>query len=336
LPAFDLATLGWTAEAKTELPPDLEPARVVAAHRGVLVVCGERGELRVPSEPGAAVGDWVALDGDRISVVLPRRTAIVRNAAGRQTAAQVLAANIDVAFLVTALGADLEPRRLERYLVAVWQSGATPVVVVTKRDLHADALEQALAVEDVAVGVPMHLVSGVSGEGCDDVRAYLRPGVTGVLLGSSGAGKSTLINRFLGEERFRTNAVRADDEAGRHTTTHRELAVLPGGGLLIDTPGLREVQLWSDGEAALELAFADIDELGQACRFADCAHVHEPGCAVLAAVDEGGLSLDRLRSWRKLQRELRWQERRQANAAARVARKQEQRAFARSLREDAW
>jgi ribosome biogenesis GTPase len=336
LPLLDLPTLGWTAELATQVPPGLEPARIAAEHRGVLVACGERGEIRVPTTPGAAVGDWVALAGGRIATILPRRSAFVRNAAGGRTAAQVLAANVDVAFLVSALGADLEPRRLERYLVAAWQSGATPVVVLTKCDLHADAAEQAFAVEEVAIGVPVHLVSGITGEGCDNVRAYLGPGVTGVLLGSSGVGKSTLTNRFLGEERFRTNAVRTDDEAGRHTTAHRELVVLPGGGLLIDTPGLREVQLWSDSDAALERAFADVEELALDCRFSDCAHLHEPECAVLAAVDDGTLALDRLRSWRKLHSELRWQAARQGDAVARAERHRQVRAFARSLRKDSW
>ena len=333
---FDLAMLGWTAELADQMPAGLEPARVAVQHRGVFVVYGASGERRVPSIPDVAVGDWVGLHGDGIAATMPRRSAITRNAAGGRTERQVLAANIDVAFLVNALGADLEPRRLERYLVAVWQSGATPVVALTKSDLHADASEQALAVEEAVVGVPVHLVSGVTGEGCAELRSYLQPGVTGVLLGSSGVGKSTLANRFLGEERLRTQAVRADDEAGRHTTSHRELVLLPGGGLLIDTPGLREVQLWADDDGALELAFADIDELSQACRFTDCAHVREPGCAVLEAVDDGRLSLDRVRSWRSLQRELEWQSSRQANAAARAARKAELRTFARSLRKDAW
>ncbi len=336
MPRFDLAMLGWTAELAHQLPAGLEPARVAIQHRGVLVVYGASGERRVASIPDVAVGDWVGLRDEAIAATLPRRSAITRNAAGGRTERQVLAANVDIAFLVNALGGDLEPRRLERFLVAVWQSGATPVVALTKCDLHADASEQALAVAEVAVGVPVHLVSGVTGEGCAELRAYLRPGATGVLLGSSGVGKSTLANRLLGEERMRMETVRADDEAGRHTTTHRELVLLPGGGALIDTPGLREVQLWAGDDDALELAFADIEELSQSCRFADCAHLREPGCAVLEAVDDRRLSLDRLRSWRKLHRELEWQSSRQANAAARVARKAELRTFARSLRKDAW
>ena len=313
---LDLGALGWDAGLAAEIEPHHLPGRVAVQHRGEYVVYtplpdGELGELRARL-PGrllhagvaAAVGDWVALEGSTIVRVLPRRTALVRQAAGRETRAQVLAANVDVAFVVTSLGPDLEPRRLERYLTLVWESGASPAIVLTKADLHADAAEQALAVESVAIGVPVHVVSAVTGEGCDELAGYLRPGVTVALLGSSGVGKSTLANRFAGTELLRTQAVREDDGKGRHTTTHRELILLPGGGLLIDTPGLRELQLWDGSDGGFTDAFADVEALAAECRFADCGHLHEPGCAVLAAVDDGTLPLDRLRSWRKLQREL--------------------------------
>jgi len=343
LPAFDLSGLGWTAELAASLEAGSIPGRVAVQHRGEYVVYSELGELRVRL-PGrllrdgitAAVGDWVALDGEAIRAVLPRRTALVRQAAGRETGAQVLAANVDVAFLVTSLGPDLEPRRLERYLTVVWESGASPAILLTKSDLHIDAAEQALEVEAVAFGVPVHVVSAVTGEGCDEVAAYLAPGTTGVLLGSSGVGKSTLVNRLAGSELLRTREIREDDGKGRHTTSHRELVVLPGGGMLIDTPGLRELQLWDGGGSGFEEAFADVEELAAGCRFSDCAHLREPGCAVLAAVDDGVLPLERLRSYRKLERELQRQVRRQSDARELAARRKEIRKFTRSLRKDAW
>jgi ribosome biogenesis GTPase / thiamine phosphate phosphatase len=341
LPAFDLRALGWTDELASALPPGARPGRVAVQHRGEVVVYTELGDERV-RVPGrlyhegvqVAVGDWVALDGETIRAVLPRRTAIVRNAAGLETEAQVLAANVDVAFLVSSLGPDLEPRRLERYLTTVWESGARPVVVLTKADLHDDAGGQALAAARAAPGTPLHVVSAVSGAGCDEIAAYLVPGVTGVLLGSSGVGKSTLVNRLAGAELLRTQEVRADDGAGRHTTTHRELVRLPSGGLLIDTPGVRELQLWSGDGDGFDTAFADVEELAPHCRFSDCSHTREPGCAVLAAVDDGRLELDRLRSYRKLQRELQRQALRQGDARARAERRRAIRNHARALRRD--
>ena len=337
MPAFDLRGLGWTDELAASLEAHHVPARVAVQHRGEYVVYAADGERRARL-PGrahhegveVAVGDWVALDEDGlVRAVLPRRSAIVRNAAGRAVDRHVLAANVDVAFLVTSFGPDLEPRRLERYLTAVWESGASPVIVLTKLDLEPDPDPALLEVESVAVGVPVHAVSALTGEGCDAVAAYLRPGVTAVLLGSSGVGKSTLVNLLAGRELLRTQPVRADDGAGRHTTTHRELVLLPGGGLVIDTPGLRELQLWDGDTRGFEEAFADVEELAAACRFNDCAHLHEPGCAVLAAVDDGTLPLDRLRSYRKLERELRAQAIRQD---ARL-RKEERRRWAQIGRE---
>ncbi len=311
MPAFDLGALGWSAELAESLQQGLVPGRVAVVHRGGYLVYAADGERRVRL-PGrarhagldVAVGDWVALDGELIRDVLPRRSAIARQAAGRETERQLLAANVDIAFVVTSFGPDLEPRRLERYLTAVWESGVTPVVLLTKADLEPDVASVLLEVESVAVGVDVHAVSAVDGRGLDIVESCVRPGVTAVLLGSSGVGKSTLVNRLAGEELLRTKEVRADDGRGRHTTTHRELIVLPGGGLIIDTPGLRELQLWDAGGGGFEDAFADVEELAGECRFNDCSHTREPGCAVLAAVDEGSLPLDRLRSYRKLQREL--------------------------------
>jgi ribosome biogenesis GTPase / thiamine phosphate phosphatase len=250
-----------------------------------------------------AVGDWVGLGEGLIRAVLPRRSAIVRSAAGRTSQAQTLAANVDVAFVVTSLGPELEPRRIERYLVTIWESGAVPEIVLTKADRLEDPWPLVAEVEAVALGVPVHVVSALTGQGCDSLRARFGPGTTAVLLGSSGVGKSTLVNRFAGRELMAVTETRADDDEGRHTTSHRELIELPGGGMVIDTPGIRELQLW-DGDG-IDEAFSEIDELAGACRFNDCTHASEPGCAVSAALASGELPRERYESWRKLQRELR-------------------------------
>jgi ribosome biogenesis GTPase / thiamine phosphate phosphatase len=313
LPRFDLGELGWSPSLADTLEAHQVPARVAVQHRGQLVVYAEHGELRVRL-PGrfrhegidVAVGDWVAVADDSVvQAVLPRHTSIVRNAAGLTTAAQTLAANVDVAFVVTSLGPDVEPRRIERYLVSIWESGATPEIVLTKADRMDDPWPLVAEVESVALGIPVHVVSAISGLGCDALRARLTPGLTAVLLGSSGVGKSTLVNRWIGEELLATRETRADDDEGRHTTTRRELILLPGGGLVIDTPGLRELQLWDSGSEAFEATFADVELLAAGCRFNDCAHTREPGCAVLAALDAGELRQERFESWRKLQKELR-------------------------------
>jgi ribosome biogenesis GTPase / thiamine phosphate phosphatase len=305
-----LAALGWNPELADNLSPGLVPGRVVAAHRAAFDVQTESGSVRtrlpgrlVHEQVDVAVGDWVALGDGLIRDVLPRRSAIVRQAAGRTSDSQTLAANVDVAFVVTSLGPELEPRRIERYLVTIWESGAMPEVVLTKADRMDDPWELVATVEAVAIGIPVHVVSAVTGYGCDALRARLQPGTTAVLIGSSGVGKSTLVNRFAGRELMAVKETRADDDEGRHTTTHRELFELPGGGLVIDTPGIRELQLWDTG--GLDEAFADIEELASLCRFNDCSHNTEPGCAVKSALGSGALSRDRYASWLKLQRELR-------------------------------
>jgi ribosome biogenesis GTPase len=321
LSVSSLESLGWDAGWASELEgleqPDLIPGRVAAQHRGAYAVWAESGDVRA-EVAGAlhyeravggvlpAVGDWVALrgqpDGGRatIQAVLWRRSAISRKTPDRNSVDQVLAANVDVVFLLTGLDDDFSLRRLERYLATAWESSAEPVVVLTKTDLCAEVADRVLEAEGVAIGVPVLPVSNLTGEGVDAVEAYVRPGRTAVLLGSSGVGKSSLLNRLADQELMRTAEVAADG-TGRHTTTHRELLRLPSGGLVIDTPGLRELQLF---EGDLGAAFSDVEELAGDCRFRDCAHQREPGCAVLAAVDNGVLELDRLRSWRKLQREL--------------------------------
>jgi ribosome biogenesis GTPase len=311
LPTFDLGELGWSSELADNLETGLVPARVSAAHRAAFDVHTADGVVRtrlpgrlVHEHADVAVGDWVGLGDGLIRAVLPRRSAIVRNAAGLATRAQTLAANVDLAFVVSSLGPELEPRRIERYLVTIWESGATPEIVLTKADRLEDPWPLVAEVEAVALGVSVHVVSALTGQGCDALRARLQPGTTAVLLGSSGVGKSTLVNRFVGHELMVVNETRVDDDEGRHTTSHRELILLPDGGVVIDTPGLRELQLW-DGGGGLDETFADVEELAGDCRFNDCSHEREPGCAVLAAVESGELLHERFHSWRKLQKELR-------------------------------
>jgi ribosome biogenesis GTPase len=314
-----LAALGWTDELEaaftTHSERGFEPARVVAEHRGGYLVCGERderlahprGRLRDDELVGGmpAVGDWVAVcdaPGGRaaIEAVLPRRTKVSRKTPWLKSEEHVLVANVDTVFLLTGLDHDFNVRRLERYLTTAWDSGADPVVVLTKLDLCDDPMKLAEA-EAVAIGVPVVAVSNVTGEGIDGVEAFLRPARTIALLGSSGVGKSTLVNRLARRRMTATGELRRDGR-GRHTTRHRQLLVLPGGALLVDTPGLRELQVW---EGDLDSAFADIAELAAQCRFNDCRHETEPGCAVREALETGGLDPERLASYRKLERELR-------------------------------
>jgi ribosome biogenesis GTPase / thiamine phosphate phosphatase len=235
--------------------------------------------------------------------VLPRRTTFTRKEAWRRTVEQVVAANIDTLFLVTAFGQDLNARRLERYLVAAWDSGANPVIVVNKSDVAVDVAGDLAEVEGIAFGVPVFPVSAATGAGLEELEPYLGRGRTVALLGSSGVGKSTLVNRFAGREVLAT-ADTGKGGRGRHTTTNRELVPLPGGALLLDTPGMREFQLWAD-EAVLDSTFADVAGLAADCRFADCTHLHEPGCAVQAALADGSLPAERFDSYLKLQREIR-------------------------------
>ena len=255
--------------------------------------------------------------------------AFSRKEAFRRTAEQVVASNVDTVFLVTSFGFDLNPRRLERYLTMAWESGAVPVIVVTKLDLALNPAEELLPVEAIAFGVPVHALSGTTGEGLEALEPYLGRGRTVALLGSSGVGKSTLVNALAGREVLRTREIRSDGR-GRHTTSHRELVPLPGGVLLLDTPGMRELQLWAapDGFAA---TFSDVEDLAAECRFADCAHETEPGCRIRAALASGELDADRWASYGKLQRELRALEVRQ-NARLRSEARKQQRRFERSRR----
>jgi ribosome biogenesis GTPase / thiamine phosphate phosphatase len=350
-PVEPLASLGWDASYaaafETISVGGLVPARVIAEHRSGYVIAAEAGErpavlagrLRHDASDASAlpaVGDWVAAvvssDGTAtIRAVLPRRSAFLRKAAGAVTEAQVVAANVDVALIATALPDDLNPRRLERYLTVAWESGAMPVVLLTKADLCPD-LPAALAKAHVAApGAEVVAVSAATGFGVDKLARWIAPGRTAVILGSSGVGKSTLVNRLAGRELLATADVR-DDGKGRHTTTHRQLVRLTSGALLIDTPGMRELQLWSDGSGeGLASAFADVESLAEGCRFRDCSHRTEPGCAVLEAIASGDLPAERFASWRALGRELAWLELRQDQAAAAEA-KAQLRTFMRSVR----
>jgi ribosome biogenesis GTPase len=281
-----------------------------------------------------AVGDWVAArrePGSRslIEAVLPRRTALSRKTALHQADVQVLAANVDTVLVVSDLGRDLNPRRIERYLALAHESGAEPVVVLTKLDLAGDA-SGAAAVDAVALGVPVLPVSNVTGEGLEALERYLLPARTVALVGSSGVGKSTLINALAGEELQATAEIRESDDRGRHTTVRRELIVLAGGGLVIDTPGMRELQLWESDEG-METAFADVTELMTKCRFRDCSHEREPGCAIQAALADGSLDRSRWESYLKLQREQRALETR-LDKRLQADERKKRRAFARQQR----
>ncbi|HKP18878.1 MAG TPA: ribosome small subunit-dependent GTPase A [Gaiellaceae bacterium] len=318
-----LARLGWAPAFEDHFAPyaadGLEPARVAVEHRGAYVLYTARGEQHAElagrlrhaaAERGElpAVGDWVAITPTEpalVQAVLPRKTKFSRLAATDhgQTIEQVVAANVDVVLLVAGLDGDFNSRRLERYLTLGWESGAEPVVVLTKSDLCADPEAALLEVETAAIGVPVHAVSNVTGEGVDDLRGYFTDGRTVAALGSSGVGKSSLVNRLAGEELMATGDVRADGR-GRHTTTNRQLLLLPEGGLFLDTPGMRELRLW-ESEEGLAQTFDDVAAAAARCRFADCSHDQEPGCGVRAALADGTLTAERYASWRKLEAELR-------------------------------
>ena len=309
---------GWCAYFQNQfetLAAEGESAgRVLYAGRGLYRVWTSLGEIdaelsgslrHVAGSAGElpAVGDWVVLRDRLIRAVVPRRSRFSRKVAGETTEEQVIAANIDVAFLVSALDHDFNLRRLERYLLLAWDSGARPVIILNKSDLCADPEAAACDVAGIAPGVRIITASAATGSGVQEISSCMRPGETAVLLGSSGVGKSTFVNRLLGREHQRTLEVRASDDRGRHATTHREMFLLPEGWLLIDVPGLRELQLWG-GDESLDSVFHDVAALAVECRFRDCRHEGEPGCAVLSAIEEGRLDATRLESHHKLRREL--------------------------------
>jgi ribosome small subunit-dependent GTPase A len=328
----ELSLLGWTPERAADLPPGCAPGRVARVDRGRLTVLTADGELR--AHPASAlqtpaVGDWVALRGELAVAVLPRRTAFTRVVAGRTSAEQVVAANLDAVLVVDALTGPRRTRRVERYLAVAWGSGAAPVVVLTKADLCDDVPAAVQEVAEAALGVEVLPVSSVTGAGVADVAARIGPGRTAAMVGPSGVGKSSLANALLGAPVVATAEVRESDGRGRHTTTARELHLLPGGGLLVDTPGMRELGLVDD--EGIDTAYADVTELAARCRFRDCGHHAEPGCAVAAAIDAGVLDPARYTAWRKLQAEARRQVLR-ADARARAAEHARVRALHRAYR----
>lgn len=310
---------GWNNKWEEKMLSKGIAGRVLLEHKHLYRVitnegewlCSLSGKFKFDHEREAfpAVGDWVVLEqmpGEEkgiIQEVLPRTSQFSRKVAGQTTEIQLIAVNVDYVFLVMSLNYDFNVRRLERYLLAAWDSGATPVVVLTKKDACDDLSYYINEVESVAFGVDVFAVSSVSGEGIEHLAALLSAGKTGALLGSSGVGKSSLINAVSGEEVMAVSDIREDDSKGRHTTTHRELSLLPGGGLLIDTPGMREFQLWDSNEG-VSASFSDIEELAEGCRFRDCQHQKEPGCAIHEAISSGTLKEERYRSYVKLLREL--------------------------------
>lgn len=335
----------WSSRFTNHAAAGYAPGRISVEHRGLYHYHGPHGEgvaavsgrlrhLAAGRADFPAVGDWVALrvSSDSapdpgpaiIEAILERTNKLSRKSAGESGEEQLLAANLDVLFLVTSLNQDLNPSRLERFLAAAALPQCERVLLLTKSDLH-DA--PAAAVEELRTrlgDVPVHAVSALTGEGLDALSIYLTPGRTAAMLGSSGVGKSTLLNRLLGANRQEISPVRADDDRGRHTTTRRELVALPSGGLLIDSPGIRELQLWAES-ADVDAAFDDMARLAERCSFADCSHVHEPRCAVLKALAEGELDQARYDSFMKLRREIAYEESRTDGRAARQRKAEERR-----------
>ena len=323
-----LIAAGWNEKWQEKADSDLAsliPGRIIVEHKRIYRIHTEHGILlgeisgkfrheAAEREDYPAVGDWVMVhplpneEKAIIQRILPRTSKFSRKAAGFTSGEQIVAVNVDVVFLVMALNHDFNLRRLERYLLSTWESGANPIVVLSKSDLCHDIEAKIQQAESVAMGVPIMACSVVDETGLEALKTPIDPGTTVAVLGSSGAGKSSLINFLLGEERMHTNDIREDDSKGKHTTTHRELLLLPDGGIIIDTPGMRELQLW-ESEGGLEQGFQDVEALSDRCQFRDCQHENEPNCAVALAIEEGHLSLERFNSYLKLQKELAYIER---------------------------
>lgn len=326
----DLTTFGWDeffeANFKSYAGNGYTAGRVALEHKHFFRVYTQYGDVlgeiagklrheAVNRRDLPAVGDWVVIrsrsERDRVMIhaVLPRRTSFVRKIAGSRAEEQIVGANIDTVFLLTSLNQDFSLRRIERYLVIAWESGASPIIILSKSDLCDRVADRINEVQAVARGVPIHAISVVTGYGIQDVVQYFKRGQTVALLGSSGVGKSTLINHLAGVDHLKVQTVREHDDHGRHTTTHRELILLPAGGLVLDTPGMRELQLW-DGDESLQLVFDDIEALAGHCFFSDCRHRDEPRCAVREALVAGTIDTGRYESYEKLQKELKYLARR--------------------------
>lgn len=321
---MDLYSLGWNRFFQAQFDElsvqGCVPGRVVLEHKHMYRVVTEYGEvlaevtgklrhLAAGRADFPAVGDWILVKVREtearasIHAILPRKSKFSRKVAGTEFEEQIVAANVDTVFLVNALNQDFNLRRMERYLTVAWESGANPVFVLSKSDLCNDVQQKVADVETIAFGVPVHVTSTLTQDGLAELQPYLQVGHTIALLGSSGAGKSSLLNHLYGENIQQVGDIRAGDDKGKHTTTHRELVQLPNGGILIDTPGMRELQLWDAGDG-LGSSFQDIESLAAGCRFRDCSHREEPGCAIREALQDGSLEHDRFQSFLKLQREL--------------------------------
>jgi ribosome biogenesis GTPase len=330
-----LESFGWNGFFASSFEPFAQEGysagRVFVQHKTQYVLYTEQGELRAETtgkmqyearskDDLPVVGDWVVIrirENEGKATIygrLPRKSKFSRKAAGPKTEEQIVAANIDTVFLVTGLDGNFNLRRIERYLVVAWESGANPVLVLNKADLCENVDEIVQEVETVALGVPIIVMSALNNQGLDELLSHIKTGTTGALLGSSGVGKSTIINHLLGEEFLKTREVRENDDRGRHATTRRELILLPSGGLLMDTPGMRELQLWG-GDEGIKDAFEDIVELAQQCRFRDCQHGVEPDCAVQQAIESGRLAPDRFESYLKLQKEIAYLHRKEDKTA---------------------
>lgn len=332
-----LLQMGWSSHFQTQLEhfsnDGLTLARVVGVRKNSFRTSDGKGEwlatlsgkLRHDADGMYPVtGDWVLMTDSVISRVLVRKNALSRGASGthnKQDAQpqkeQVIAANLDTVFIVCGLDRDFNPRRIERYLTLVYNCGLNPVIILTKADMHQEPEQFADEVETVAFGVPIHLVSASDDTSLAPLEQYMSPGRTVTMVGSSGAGKSTLVNRLYGEAVQLTGAISCHVGKGRHTTTTRDLITMPQGGMVIDNPGIREIAFW-EVDSGIEAAFPEIEKLGQGCRFANCSHTHEPGCRVLAAVDEGEISSRRLENYRKMKRELEYLSHRRDKSADRV------------------
>jgi ribosome biogenesis GTPase len=332
---MNLLILGWNEAYQNAFQEYKDqgyvPARVFAEYKNFYKVLYEGGELLAEisgkllhgaevQQDFPAVGDWVALSPRQnenrgtIHHVLPRKSKFSRKVAGTNTREQIIAANIDTVFIVNSMNNDFNPRRIERYLLLAWESGANPVIVLSKSDLCEDLGGIRAEAEAIALGVPVHAVSTYMGSGIEDLKQYFKEGKTVALLGSSGVGKSSIINYFLGEEILKVQELRGDGQKGKHTSTHREMFVLPEGGLIIDTPGMREIQLW-DANEGLQEAFEDIESMAANCFFKNCKHEREPGCAIRKAIEDGIIEEKRLESYKKLEKELYYLEKKQSNAA---------------------